>query len=162
MTNEQREAIKICEHYKNILYACNYEKGPERTGQAIDTVLSLIKEVLTYPNFTQEEFERAKQIVRDSIMSESVFAYDKLQQELFPAIKKYAPKEERLRQLESLTLADIQNVYSKLISTANASATITAPFEQKPYLKDIFNNELSVGLPVFKTFSRQKGNSYKI
>ena len=44
MTNEQREAIKICEHYKNILYACNYEKGPERTGQAIDTVLSLIKE----------------------------------------------------------------------------------------------------------------------
>ena len=44
MTTEQREAIKICEHYKNILYACNYEKGPERTGQAIDTVLSLIKE----------------------------------------------------------------------------------------------------------------------
>lgn len=44
MTNEQREAIKICEHYKNILYACNYEKGPERTGQAIETALSLIKE----------------------------------------------------------------------------------------------------------------------
>ena len=51
MTNEQREAIKICEHYKNILYACNYEKGPERTGQAIDTVLSLIKE-------QQEEIEK--------------------------------------------------------------------------------------------------------
>ena len=44
MTNEQREAIKICAHYKNILYACNYEKGPERTGQAIETALSLIKE----------------------------------------------------------------------------------------------------------------------
>ena len=44
MTNEQREAIKICEHYKNILYACNYEEGEERTGKAIDTVLSLIKE----------------------------------------------------------------------------------------------------------------------
>lgn len=44
MTNEQREAIEICEHYKNILYACNYEKGPERTGQAIETALSLIKE----------------------------------------------------------------------------------------------------------------------
>lgn len=44
MTTEQREAIEICEHYKNILYACNYEEGTERTGQAIDTVLSLIKE----------------------------------------------------------------------------------------------------------------------
>ena len=51
MTNEQREAIKICEHYKNILYACNYEKGPERTGQAIETALSLIKE-------QQEEIEK--------------------------------------------------------------------------------------------------------
>ena len=54
MTNEQREAIKICAHYKNILYACNYEKGPERTGQAIDTVLSLIKE-------QQEEIEHLKE-----------------------------------------------------------------------------------------------------
>ena len=125
-------------------------------------ILPLIKEILTYPNFTQTEFDRAKQIVRDSIISESVSPYDKLQQELFPAIKKYASKEERLKQLEALTLTDIQNVYSKLISTSQASATITAPFEQKPYLKDIFNNELSIGLPVFKPFTKQKGDSYKI
>ena len=44
MTNEQREAIKTCEHYRDILYACNYEEGEERTGKAIDIVLSLIKE----------------------------------------------------------------------------------------------------------------------
>lgn len=128
----------------------------------IQDVLPLIKEILTYPNFSPEEFERAKQLVRDSIMSESVSPYDKLNQELFPEIKKYAPKEERLKQLESLTLADIQNVYSKLISTSQASATITAPFEQKPYLQDIFNNELSVGMPIFKPFSKAKGASYNI
>lgn len=62
MTNEQREAIKICEHYKNILYACNYEKGPERTGQAIDTVLSLIKE-------QQEREELIKEYVHQEIVS---------------------------------------------------------------------------------------------
>ena len=56
MTNEQREAIKICEHYKNILYACNYEKGPERTGQAIETALSLIKE-------QQEKLEKKDKII---------------------------------------------------------------------------------------------------
>lgn len=64
MTNEQREAIKICEHYKNILYACNYEKGPERTGQAIETALSLIKE-------QQEKMEnKDKQI---DLMAELVY-----------------------------------------------------------------------------------------
>ena len=64
MTNEQREAIKICEHYKNILYACNYEKGPERTGQAIETALSLIKE-------QQEKLEKKdKQI---DLMAELVY-----------------------------------------------------------------------------------------
>lgn len=125
-------------------------------------VLPLIKEILTYPNFSQNEFERAKQIIRDSIISEEISPYDKLQQELFPAIKKYAPKEERLKQLEALTLADIQNVYSQLISTAQACATITAPFDKKPYLQNIFNNELSVGLPVFRPFTKQKGDSYKI
>lgn len=65
MTNEQRKAIKICEHYKNILYACNYEKGPERTGQAIETALSLIKE-------QQEEIEKKdKQI---DLMAETIRA----------------------------------------------------------------------------------------
>ena len=44
MTAEQKEAIKICTHYKNILYACNCEEGPERTGKAIETVLNLIQE----------------------------------------------------------------------------------------------------------------------
>ena len=125
-------------------------------------VLPLIKEILTYPNFSQNEFERAKKVIRDSIMSESVSSSDKLEQELFPAIKKYAPKEVRLKQLEALTLSDIQNVFSKLISTSQASVTVTAPFEQKPYLQDIYNNQLSVGLPVFRTFTKEKGDSYKI
>ena len=61
MTNEQREAIKICEHYKNILYACNYEKGPERTGQAIETVLSLIKE-------QEEEIENYKTLYERALL----------------------------------------------------------------------------------------------
>ena len=58
MTNEQREAIKTCEHYRDILYACNYEEGEERTGKAIDIVLSLIKEQEIYikkSNDTTEE-----------------------------------------------------------------------------------------------------------
>ena len=44
MTKEQKKAIKVLEHYKNILYICNYEEEPERTGKAIEIVLNLIQE----------------------------------------------------------------------------------------------------------------------
>jgi len=124
--------------------------------------LGLIKEVLNYPNFTQAEFDRAKQIIRDSILSESVSAYDKLNQELFPSIAKYASKEERLKQLDALTLADIQNLYALIMSTAQVNAAFTAPVEEKPYLKDIFNNALSSGLPVFKPVSKKNSASHNI
>lgn len=58
MTAEQKEAIKICTHYKNILYACNCEEGTERTGKAIETVLSLIQE-------QEKEIEASRQITTE-------------------------------------------------------------------------------------------------
>ena len=67
MTNEQREAIKICEHYKNILYACNYEKGPERTGQAIETALSLIKEQQEKMENKDKQIDLIKEYVHQEI-----------------------------------------------------------------------------------------------
>ena len=124
--------------------------------------MSLIKETLLYPNFSQSEFDRAKQIIKDSILSENVSACDKLNQELFPAMKKYASKEERLKQLDALTLADVQNLYSGIISSSQVNAVLTAPVEEKPYLQDMFNKELSAGMPVFRPFSKEKGASYNI
>lgn len=58
MRTEQKEAIKICNHYKNILYACNCEEGTERTGKAIETVLNLIQEQET-------EIEAARSITTE-------------------------------------------------------------------------------------------------
>lgn len=61
MRTEQKEAIKICNHYKNILYACNCEEGTERTGKAIETVLNLIqeqeKEIKHWKNGFERELE---------------------------------------------------------------------------------------------------------
>ena len=128
----------------------------------IHDVLQLIKETLTYPNFSHAEFERAKQIVKDSILCEYTSPMDKLSPELFPGLKKYDSKEERLKQLDALTLQDIQNLYSAIFATSQVNATLTAPIETKPYLQDIFHNELSVGFPVFKPFSKENSPSYNI
>ena len=96
MTNEQREAIKICEHYKNILYACNYEKGPERTGQAIETALSLIKE-------QQEKMEnKDKQI---DLMAELV--YKRFKAELL--LEYGFENEEQLKQYFERKVEDVKD-----------------------------------------------------
>lgn len=96
MTNEQREAIKICEHYKNILYACNYEKGPERTGQAIETALSLIKE-------QQEKMEnKDKQI---DLMAELV--YKRFKAELL--LEYGFESEEQLKQYFERKVEDVKD-----------------------------------------------------
>ncbi len=124
--------------------------------------ISLLKEVLMSPNFSQTEFDRAKQIIKDSILSEQASPYDNLNQELFPSIKKYASKEERLKQLDELTLADIQNLYSIILSTSKASISLSAPLDEKPYLQDILNNEFSYGLPEFKPYTKEHSPSYNI
>ena len=95
MTNEQREAIKICEHYKNILYACNYEEGPERVGKAIDTVLSLIKEQEKQIENTTENY---KNLIEDISMlaKELGLEDDATIDEIYIAIKRLKQKDKQI------------------------------------------------------------------
>ncbi|MBQ9245180.1 insulinase family protein [bacterium] len=127
----------------------------------INQIMSLIQEIVYNPNFTEAEFNRAKDVVRDSINSEKISVYDKLKQELYPSIRTSESKETRLQELEALTLNDIRNAYSLILSTSDANATLTAPIDEKPYITDILNNELSK-LPVFKPFTIQHSNNYNI
>ncbi len=170
---ERGSSFKDYDTYNNILNSKNigmaFYAGTGGLGAAVNfddeniyDAMSLIKEVLMSPNFSQTEFDKAKRTIRDSILSEDISAFDKLNNELFPSIEKYASKEERLKQLDELTLSDIQSLYSRIISTSQVSASLSAPLEEKPYLQDIFNNELSYGLPVFKQYTKQHSPSYNI
>lgn len=132
---------------------------PQDTNETI----SLIKETLMNPNFTQEEFDRAKQIIKDIILTAEPSANDKLYDELFgKKVKNFVSKEEMLAELEVLTLADIQNLYARIMSTAQVSATINSPIKEYPQLEKEINNNLSVGLPTFKPITKQHSSSYNI
>lgn len=131
--------------------------------QDTNETLSLIKETLMNPNFTQEEFDRAKQIIKDIIMSSEPSADDKLYAELFGnKVKKFVSKEEMLAQLEALTLADIQNLYTRIMSTSQVSATINSPIKEYPQLEKEINNNLSIGFPIFKPITKEHSASYNI
>ena len=137
-----------------LLSECNSENLP-------DTML-LLKEKLKYPNFTQEEFERAKSIIKENIKTEKISAYNKLNQLLHPELKKYEDKEIRLEELDKLTLNEVNNLYSKILSTAQVQAVMNAPVDINPNLSNMFNYELSADMPIFKPFSQDKNQNYNI
>lgn len=112
--------------------------------------MALMKESLLMPNFSQEEFERAKANLKDSLLNSSKSTSELYSKELFPDIKVFDTTEEQLAQIDSLTLADIQNLYNQILINAQCEATCTLPIEQKPYLQDILNQSLSTGMPVFQ------------
>lgn len=107
MTTEQKEAIKICTHYKNILYACNCEEGTERTGKAIETVLNLIQE-------QEKEIKSLDKAVHDEILEN----YDK--QELY---KKQLQKKDKIidelakafKQDDARSVEEIKQFYERKV-----------------------------------------------
>lgn len=127
----------------------------------LQDTLTLIKETLAYPNFSQEEFEKIKKLVKDQITNEDISAQNKLFEHLFPSIRSYASKEQRLQELDALTLSDVRNLYSYVMSNAKVHAALTADIQQKPYLQDIFHNQLST-TGFFRPYSLEKSPSYNI
>ena len=122
--------------------------------------LSIMKEILANPNFSQADFEAEKKKVYDELMAEEKTSFSKVEEEFFKGTRSYASKEQRLKELEALTLDDIKNLYSYILSSSQVNASLTAAVEEKPYLQDIFNSELSSNMGVYRPYSKQKSPSY--
>ncbi len=112
--------------------------------------ISLIKEVLSAPNFSETEFQRAKNNLRDYLLNERKSDVLNAKRTIFPDFKFYESTKKQLEDLEKLTLADIQNLYNRIMASSQCEVTFVAPVEEKPYLQDILHNNLSTGLPVFQ------------
>lgn len=131
-------------------------------GYDMQTVMSLFKETLTNPNFSVEEFERAKKLVKDQIQSEEISGVDNIYRTLFPSITCFADKEQRLKELDTLTLADIQRLYSFILASSKVNASLTADIVQNPSIQEIFTRELSTGIGVYKPYTLERPASYHV
>ncbi len=156
-------------NYKNILEENNIGLGfavgtdsinisasfkPEKS----DMTMALLKETLMSPNFTEEEFQRAKKLVKEMYENSTKSPYDKLNQHLNPNSKFHASKEEQLKALENLTLNDIRQLYSHILYNSQALATCAVKKESMPIVQNSLINNLSVGLPQFRQFIPAKDN----
>ena len=114
--------------------------------------LNGIKEVLENPRFTQKEFEHAKAQVKENIETADKSAFDKLDSELYKGLPEGVSNDEILKDLESLTMDDIKQLYNSILQNGKASIAIAAPFDKKPELSNILFNNLSNFKPA-KEFS---------
>lgn len=127
----------------------------------LNTALGLIKETLLNPNLTENEFNRAKQIIKDNILIQPKSPDDNLASVMYPEIKCFASKEQKLKEIDVLTLQDVQKLYYDILSASQATASMVAPIDEKPYLIDSLNYELAK-LPVVKPYTLQHSKEYNI
>lgn len=122
----------------------------------LEKALPLLKETLLSPNFTQEEFERAKSLVKEDLLTKQKSPYDKLYRTLVPTDKEYADIDEQLKALDKLTLNDIEKKYNVLLANSQASATLCTSTSENPQIQNFVINNLSVDMPQFSQFKPSK------
>ncbi len=126
----------------------NMSFAPEDSTKAFD----LMKEVLTSPRFTEEEFVHAKSFILDSLKMSKKSPNDKLFETLFPDEVAGMSKDELIKSVENATLEDVQELYKEVFSRAQASVVMSAPFDKKPELKTL----LFAKMNEFKNFKPYK------
>ncbi len=159
------------ETFHNLLEKSNIEMGFGTCPLGINVIakapkdkteaaLAFTKEVLLSPRFDQENFEFAKQSVKQLLQSLSKNANDKLDAQLYPHLKFTATRDEALKSLENISLEKIQAIYQTIINNASGRAVLSAPIESNPQITSGFLNSLSTGLPTLKPCTKNIIKTY--
>ncbi len=115
--------------------------------------LNLAKEVLAQPRFTQEDFEWAKQNLKDTLLTMPKSPGNKLKAALYPNLPSMNTVEEDLKTVDSLTLDRIKAIYSEIMQDAQGYAVLSANTEEKPQLQAEFMNSLASGIQNLKPYT---------
>ncbi len=105
--------------------------------------LKSAKEVLQTPRFKQTTLDKMKSELKDEILTSEKTANDKLLPELYKGIQSGYSKEEILNSIDSVTLDDLKNLYDFIIKNGQANIVVSAPFSQKPELKQLVFDEIA-------------------
>lgn len=128
----------------------------------VSGALNLIKETLMNPNFSQDEFERAKELTKNSYKYAEKSPETKIKKELMPNFRESDSIEEQIKQLDKLTLKDVVMYYNNLLYNSQANAVYSGNISQNPYVKNYVINSLSSNLPKFRNFIPDKGKNIHV
>jgi len=124
------------------------------------SALQSVKEVLFNPRFTPEDLDFAKNFLKESIQNIPKNAREGLMKEMFKEQHYGATTEDVLKNIDGITLTDVQGFYQYIMDNAQGQVVISAPFEKNPDLKDSMFNELRSGFPTLSPSKPHLFNSY--
>ncbi len=122
--------------------------------------LNLAKEVLLTPRLTQDNFDFAKEEIKNIITNQPKSAMSNAIEELFKHLPYSASRDTLLESIDNVTLDDVKGLYSYILQNASATCVSSAPFEKYPDLTQTFNNSFSIGFPIMKEFKADTFNAY--
>ena len=137
---------------KNIVVSTSCDAGD------IQSAIKNAKEVLLSPRFTERTLQTVKNNLKDNFSRSEKSPYNKLNKELLNGTMLGHTDEEILNNIDSVTLDDVKKLHSDIINSAKTSIVVSAPFSQKPELKNRVFEEASL-FPKAKEF---KPVTYKI
>lgn len=126
----------------------------------LQAALQNAKEVLLAPRFTEHVLKKVKNNLKDDLLRTEKNPYNKLNKELHNGTILGYTDEEILNSIDNVTLDDLKNLYNGLIGSAKTSMVVSAPFEQKPNLKNIVFSE-AAAYPKVKEFKPVMYQNFK-
>lgn len=122
-----KEGVDIGFYAKNnqLVISAKSDAGNIKSG------INLAKEVVLAPNFTPENFEKAKAQLRLEYQSSPKTPDDKVGEELFPDNPGFTSYDKAIKNLDYLTLDDVKGLYFGIMGNATAKTTISAPDKEK-------------------------------
>lgn len=126
---------------------------------ASEEAVKILKEAVLSPNFTQEEFNAAKQKVFDHFDSMNKNPSGGLVSKLYPQY--FADVPQILKSLQSVTLNDVKSHWSHLVNNASSNFVVCAPFEKNEGLEAKMLNNMAVQGLNFKNSQTNLVNVYE-
>lgn len=123
-----------------------------------DTML-LMNEIMYSPNFSQDEFEAAKNKISAYFKSIDKDGSDNMLVQLYPGY--FASPKEILDGLNKMSINDVIKHYNDIINKASSNYVVTAPFNKYPNLEASVMNIASQSPVVYKDFTPRFTSVYK-
>lgn len=121
--------------------------------------VNMLKEAIFSPNFTEEEFEAAKQKVYDHFISANKDPSGGLVSQLYPEYFADIPK--ILAGIKSVRLQDVKSHWAHLVNNSSANFVATAPFGKYEGLENNLLNKVAIQGFKFKNQEVNLANVYQ-
>lgn len=108
---------------------------------SFDKSLEHINDIVKNPNLSVENFEQAKQRMKDIYSNGEPSVYDKFDPYVFEGLPRGFNREDKLKSIDEIAFEDVQAFYNDIFVKSQGQVVVSGPFSKNPELKQkVFNS----------------------